>query len=335
MMKHIFLCFYSFYLASLFSFSIKDTLVDYHCSHWPGAFLFLIRERTSDLSSTELCAEPSQAVMMTGDMEFSLLSNKRPPHQVTLDKRVGSQVKNCRFSALAIGITFLCLLALLLSIFYVCGPSRQSQVLLDKRAVTEAGGAAMANTRCGPVEGVLEDGVIVFKGIPYALPPVGARRWQAPQGLSREDGTCWTGTRRAKTFGDICTQPAGSSQYSTVKGSEDCLFLNVWTTSLQPDGNRPVMFWIHGGDLVFSSGNSSTYMPTPELTSSTDAVYVSLNYRLGPMGFLTLETLNENSTSGTSGNYGLMDMILALHWVRDNIRNFGGNPDKARSLDFV
>ena len=220
-----------------------------------------------------------------------------------------------------------------LSLVYVVATSKQSQVLLNHGAMTEADGAAVTNTSCGPVEGVMEDGVFVFKGIPYALPPLGPRRWQAPQGLSREDGTCWTGTRQAKQFGDMCTQP-GVGQYSEVSGNEDCLYLNVWTNSLQPDQDRPVMLWIHGGYLIYGSGNITSYMPTPELTSSTDAVYVSFNYRLGPMGFLTLETLSENSTSGTSGNYGLMDMILVLHWVRDNIRNFGGNPDKARKLSY-
>ena len=90
----------------------------------------------------------------------------------------------------------------------------------------------------------------------------------------------------------------------------------------------PVMFWIHGGDLVYGSGNMAHYSPTPDVTKSTRAVYVSINYRLGPMGFLTLDTLSQSSPSRTSGNYGLMDMMLALHWVRDNIRNFGGNPNK-------
>ena len=270
---------------------------------------------------------------MTSDEAFKMLRSESSTCEETHFRRFSNQGKICRLHTPTITIVSLLLLPILVfSLVYIFATSGQSQVLLHNRAVTEAEGAAVANTSCGPVEGVMEDSVFVFKGIPYALPPLGPRRWQAPQGLSREDGTCWTSTRQAKQFGDMCTQPAGIDAFSSVLGNEDCLFLNVWTTSLQINPNLPVFFWIHGGNLVFGSGNTPSYMPTPELTSSTNAVYVSLNYRLGPMGFLTLETLNENSTSGTSGNYGLMDIIVALHWVKDNIRNFGGNPDKARHV---
>lgn len=177
------------------------------------------------------------------------------------------------------------------------------------------------------MKGVTEDGVYIFKGIPYAVPPVGDRRWTRPEKLSRDRGTCWSEpVFNATAFGKTCSQYVHSLR--SAIGSEDCLFLNVWTPSLDPGARLPVIFWIHGGYLLAMNGHYPGYSPNPELVKDTEAVFVSFNYRLGPFGFLTLDVLSKASPDGRSGNYGLMDQILALEWVRDNIRNFGGDPGK-------
>ncbi|XP_021355323.1 uncharacterized protein LOC110451558 isoform X2 [Mizuhopecten yessoensis] len=112
-----------------------------------------------------------------------------------------------------------------------------------------------------------------------------------------------------------------------ILGSEDCLYLNVWTPTTDRTANLHVMVWIHGGSLQISNANWPTYCPSEELARDTNIVYVGMNYRLNAFGFMTLTMLSEHSPTNTSGNYGIMDQILALRWVRNNIRNFGGNPD--------
>nr|KAG5710474.1 hypothetical protein BaRGS_022292 [Batillaria attramentaria] len=246
-------------------------------------------------------------------------------------RRLNTSSSSCKFYTTVIVIISISLLVLLNSLIYVfvLVPSWQGQVLTyDGRKVSEALAHVLAHTQCGPVEGLLEEDVFVFKGIPYALPPEGSRRWQKPVGLNEKEGTCWKGTLQVKQFGSACVQPKDPNNHSSFTGSEDCLFLNVWTRSLDPLAKLPVMVWIHGGDLVFFSGNYPGYSPNPSVTKATGAVYVSMNYRLGPLGFLSLDVLSKESPSGTSGNYGLMDIILVLQWVRDNIRNFGGDPSK-------
>ncbi|KAL8587513.1 hypothetical protein ACOMHN_000919 [Nucella lapillus] len=267
---------------------------------------------------------------MTSDLEYLLLKEKGPYHEVYVRRRLNTNPGACKFYAIVITIITISLLLLLLSLVYVfvLVPSWQGNVLSwDGRPDKEARIHVLTHTQCGLVEGLVEKGVYVFKGIPYAEPPVGSRRWREPRKMPREPRTCWRGTLQAKTFRSSCVQPQGFKNFSLV-GNEDCLFLNVWTQSLDPLANRPVMFWIHGGDFVHGSGNAPPMSPTPDVTKSTHAVYVSINYRLGPFGFLALDVLSRNSSHGTSGNYGLLDTVLALEWVRDNIRNFGGNPNK-------
>lgn len=268
---------------------------------------------------------------MTSDVEYLLLKEKGPYHEMYVRRRLNTDSNSCRFYTIVVVIITICLLILLNSLVYVfvLVPSWQGNVLTwDGREAVEARVHVLAHTQCGPVEGLVEDDVFVFKGIPYAVPPVGDKRWQAPEEMSDRKGTCWKGVRQAKQFGSACVQPLGLNNFSNFTGSEDCLFLNIWTRSLDPLARLPVMFWIHGGDLVYFSGNYHAYSPSPTVTKATAAVYVSINYRLGPMGFLTLDVLSKESASGTSGNYGLMDMLLALHWVKNNIGNFGGDPNK-------
>lgn len=181
---------------------------------------------------------------------------------------------------------------------------------------------AIAETCAGKVEGLERDGVHVFRGIPFAAPPVGERRWQPP--APREP---WTGVRDATHSGAVCAQPPFVLEQITggtpPRQSEDCLFLNVWTPGLD-DARRPVMVWIHGGAFVNGSGSTPWYDGS-RFARNGDVVVVTINYRLGPFGFLHLAELFGERFAG-SGNAGLLDQVAALEWVRDNITAFGGDP---------
>jgi len=168
----------------------------------------------------------------------------------------------------------------------------------------------------GQVSGVeLDDGVTVFRGIPFAAPPVGALRWRAPQ-----PPIPWRGVRAADSFGPTCMQPRGRALMS-----EDCLYLNVWTKAGSGDGNLPVMVWIHGGG--WSSGASSNGIYDGSAFAEKGVVLVSVNYRMNAFGFMAHPALSAESERGASGNYGILDHIAALEWVRDNISGFGGDPE--------
>jgi len=153
-----------------------------------------------------------------------------------------------------------------------------------------------------------------FLGIPYAAPPVGNLRWRAPQPAAR-----WKGVRAATSFAPHCPQPG--SPFGVASTSEDCLYLNVYAPAGVSLRNRPVMVWIHGGALV--TGESDDYNPAGLVRNG--AVVVTINYRLGALGFLADSSLAARA-GGPSGDYGLMDQQAALRWVQRNIRGFGGNP---------
>lgn len=174
----------------------------------------------------------------------------------------------------------------------------------------------------GAVRGRAEGEVLAFKGIPYATPPVGEMRWRPPLAAPR-----WEGVRQADRFGPACVQPVGGPPniYTQDLGplSEDCLTLNVWAPRMAD--KAPVIVWIHGGSLV--TGSSKEMLYDGARLASEGIVLVSLNYRLGVLGFLAHPDLSAESPAGISGNYGVMDQVLALQWVRDNIAAFGGDPD--------
>ncbi len=167
--------------------------------------------------------------------------------------------------------------------------------------------------------------VRVYKGIPYAQPPVGDLRWKAPQAPA-----AWTGTRPATGFGTTCMQtpyPENSPYYSKLGPvGEDCLYLNVWTAAKSAKERRPVMVWIHGGGYTRGSGSTPTY--DGDTLADKGAVVVTVNYRLGIFGFFAHPELTKESDVHSSGNYGLLDMVAALHWVHDNIAAFGGDPKR-------
>jgi len=173
----------------------------------------------------------------------------------------------------------------------------------------------------GKMEGLLKGKVRVFKGIPFALPPVGKLRWKPPRPMPR-----WTGVKKTIDFGPACWQPKPtlSTVYTRdpMPMSEDCLTLNIWTPVHAH--NASVFFWIYGGALVGGASREPTYNGTR--FADQGIVVVSINYRLGVLGWLAHPELSAESPDGVSGNYGLLDQIEALRWVRRNIRAFGGDP---------
>ena len=162
-------------------------------------------------------------------------------------------------------------------------------------------------------------GPFVFKGIPYATPPVGDLRWNPPK-----PAAAWTGVRSATKFGPACMQPESRvTGISRAEMSEDCLYLNVWTPAVSPAQAAPVMVWIHGGSFMSGAGSQPTYDGTR--LAMRGVVVVTINYRMGVFGYMAHPELTAESANHTSGNYALLDQIAALRWVRDNIAAFGGD----------
>ena len=183
-----------------------------------------------------------------------------------------------------------------------------------------------ASINSGTIEGVVDSatGVMVFRGVPYASPPVGALRWQPPQPPKH-----WAGVRQASRLGHNCIQhqPYGDIDPFAAGVSEDCLYLNVMTNSLDTRASkRPVMVWIHGGGFWAGFGGEERH--NGARLAQKGAVVVTLNYRLGPFGFLAHPALAAESPHRAAGNYGLLDQIAALQWVQRNIARFGGDPTR-------
>jgi para-nitrobenzyl esterase len=182
--------------------------------------------------------------------------------------------------------------------------------------------AAPVRTKAGLVEGATVDAgaVRVFRGIPFAAPPVGELRWKAPR-----PPRPWDGVRPATEFSSYCAQNVlWDDMVFHGKPSEDCLYLNVWTPAKGAGEKRPVMVWIHGGGFQAGAADEPRHEGTP--LARKGVVVVTINYRLGVLGFLAHPELTAESGRGASGNYGLMDQLAALRWVRDNIGAFGGDP---------
>ncbi len=180
--------------------------------------------------------------------------------------------------------------------------------------------APVVDAPAGAVKGLREGDANVFRAIPYAVPPLGERRWRPPAPMPR-----WNGVRTAQTQGVACIQPpmaAGPYDRGKVAMSEDCLTLDV--TAPAKARKAPVMVWIHGGTLIWGSGHGEMYSGREFVKRGV--VLVSINYRLGMLGYLAHPELSKESPDNVSGNYGLLDQIAALQWVRDNIAAFGGDP---------
>lgn len=172
---------------------------------------------------------------------------------------------------------------------------------------------APVRTEDGLVQGTFKDGLTVYLGIPFAAPPVGDLRWRAPQFAAK-----WAGIRQAKQF--------GPPPFQGGKGSEDCLYLNVWTPAKSAGGHLPVLVWIYGG--AFNWGATSDPNYNGANLARKGVVFVSIAYRVGQLGFLATPELSAETTNHVSGNYGLLDQIAGLQWVKRNIAAFDGDPNK-------
>jgi para-nitrobenzyl esterase len=192
-------------------------------------------------------------------------------------------------------------------------------------------GAAISETvktADGQLSGTMQDGVRVFKGIPYGAPPVGALRWREPQPVAK-----WTGVRKADKYGNACVQNNAKQRFPVNSAvdlpdspgmGEDCLYLNVWTNASSANAKLPVMFWIYGGAYTEGAGNSPAQDGVT--LAKKGAVVVTFNYRLGPFGFFSHKELDAESGHNASGDQAMLDAIAALKWIQKNIAAFGGDP---------
>ncbi|WP_284646031.1 carboxylesterase/lipase family protein [Paenibacillus silviterrae] len=180
----------------------------------------------------------------------------------------------------------------------------------------------LVETRYGRLQGTVENSVRIWRGIPYAKPPLGDMRFRPPAAAE-----AWEGIKQATTFGPICPQPGGGAILGMIdiprEQSEDCLYLNIWAPAVPKPGGSPVLVWIHGGAFVTGHGSVPIYDGS-QFARSGDVMVVTFNYRLGPFGFLHLAPVDRSLGS----NLGLQDQVAALQWVRDNIAAFGGDPDR-------
>jgi para-nitrobenzyl esterase len=183
-------------------------------------------------------------------------------------------------------------------------------------------------TKSGAVSGVLDGTTYAFHGIPFAAPPIGLLRWRKPQ-----PPASWQGVRPASDWTPPCVQPTSQTSSGTTIGNEDCLYLNVWMPASRAQGPLPVMVFMHGGFNIFGAASIDTWgqklFDMRALSERGPVIGVSIEYRVGTLGFLAHHALEEG---GASGNYGLYDQLAALQWVHDNIASFGGDP--ARVLLF-
>jgi para-nitrobenzyl esterase len=188
-------------------------------------------------------------------------------------------------------------------------------------AVADTPSAPQVHTSAGQLAGTIEGALQVFRGIPYAAPPVGRLRWQAPQPVPG-----WHGVRDATRFGKRCVQARlfADMVFRSPAYGEDCLYLNVWTTQASRSARMPVLVYIHGGGFLAGDGSEPRY--DGAALARQGIVTVTLNHRLGAFGFLAHPWLRDPAHGGASGNYGLMDLVAALRWVRANITDFGGDP---------
>jgi para-nitrobenzyl esterase len=174
-----------------------------------------------------------------------------------------------------------------------------------------------AKVEGGVVQGVAEGGLAVYKGIPFAAPPVGGLRWKAPQPV-----VAWSGVRNADKYAPACSQSMGGPPPGGT--SEDCLYLNIWTPARSAGEKLPVLVWIYGGG--FNGGATSYPVHDGAKLAKRGVVLVSVSYRVGVLGFFAHPGLSAESPSRSSGNYGLLDMIAGLRWISRNIAAFGGDP---------
>jgi para-nitrobenzyl esterase len=211
-------------------------------------------------------------------------------------------------------------------LFLLLSPAAAQHNTADNRPVVR-----LAN---GRLRGIQEGNIAVFRGIPYARPPIGDLRWREPQAP-----TAWSGVRDASLPPKACSQnPTALGAFlgplarrygaaytpEPIESSEDCLYLNIWTPVWPPKAPAPIMVWLHGGSNSFGSGMQKTYDGTTLVRHGV--LVVTINYRLGVLGFFSHPQLTAESPHHSSGNYGLLDQLAALRWVQANLGQFGGDP---------
>ena len=185
----------------------------------------------------------------------------------------------------------------------------------------------MAQTQVKTAEGILEgkdlSGITIFKGVPFAAPPVGNLRWKAPQPVQK-----WEGVRKATEYGPNPMQEAlfGDMNFGTKVNSEDCLYLNIWTPAKTMKEHLPVLIYFNGGGLMAGSGSEPRY--AGDAMARKGIISITANYREGIFGFFAHPQLSKETSYKGSGNYGFMDQVAAIQWVKDNIEAFGGDPDR-------
>ena len=185
----------------------------------------------------------------------------------------------------------------------------------------------MAQTQVKTVEGILEgkdlSGITIFKGVPFAAPPVGNLRWKAPQPVQK-----WEGVRKATEYGPNPMQEAlfGDMNFGTKVNSEDCLYLNIWTPAKTMKEHLPVLIYFNGGGLMAGSGSEPRY--AGDAMARKGIISITANYREGIFGFFAHPQLSKETSYKGSGNYGFMDQVAAIQWVKDNIEAFGGDPNR-------
>jgi len=187
-----------------------------------------------------------------------------------------------------------------------------SSALAQGKALT-----TKVSVESGTIEGYEAGGMMIYKGIPFAAPPVGDLRWKAPQPVKP-----WSGTLQTKKYAPGPIQGSPSPEYS-----EDCLYLNIWSTAKKTNEKLPVLVWIYGGGFVFGTTADPNY-DCEALARKGGVIMASINYRVGQLGFLTLPELSEENEHHVSGNYGLMDQMAGLAWLKRNIEKFGGDPER-------
>jgi para-nitrobenzyl esterase len=198
-------------------------------------------------------------------------------------------------------------------------PAKTSEVLISGSEV---------KTASGIIRGIIEGDVSIFKGIPYAAPPVGEFRWRPPQAV-----TPWQGIRDAKEYGPNCAQGGWGAAPGTIQqgSSEDCLYLNLWKLVNAKSGDKlPVMVWIHGGGFTGGSGAGIS----GNQFAQQGIILITFNYRIGRLGFFAFPALSKEHPDEPKGNYGFMDQIAALKWVKQNIEAFGGDPNNITIFGF-
>ncbi len=184
-------------------------------------------------------------------------------------------------------------------------------------------GCPRVKVQQGVLEGTLESGIKIFRGVPFAAPPVGDLRWKAPQPVQP-----WTGVREAKKFGDDPMQgnPFGDMGFNAEKKSEDCLYLNIWTPAKSASDGLPSVIYFNGGGLYAGSGSEPRY--AGEAMAREGIISITANYREGIFGFFSHPELSAETSYGGSGNWGFLDQTAAIKWVHDNIAAFGGDPSQ-------